>query len=317
MIFGSLTALISLIIIAIHFVLKTIAGFFNFHSKSKNPPNKKLNVVMAIIVLIFIPIALFVIYQPIFNNLVHEDNNFELIENALYECTTLEISQKDKYVILRLDDVQSGAWTSISIKMMNDVLERNLPIVAGIIPKYIEEDKIIKQFFKKNDCKVEIAIHGYDHGSGEYGDSNGEFAFLNQIDTKEKIALAKQSIAKISDQNLNIFIPPNNQISDEARATLKESDFIISSEGEDYYDYDSATWDFGSNSFINAEETIANCELAFSTGDNLCVIMIHPQDFSNNDMSINEDSYAEFTKILDYLESSNISVTTFNKMSAR
>ena len=62
---------------------------------------------------------------------------------------------------------------------------------------------------------------------------------------------------------------------------------------------------------------INDCEESFKKGDDLCVIMLHPQDFSNEDLSIDGDRYNEFIKILDYMQSNNIPAITFKEMSNR
>ncbi len=265
------------------------------------------------------PVAIVGVYKPIATNLFNEENNIKLVGDALYECKPINIPNSDKYVILRLDDVQAYGWTDISIKMMHDALQRDQTIVAGVIPINIKSDKRIVDFFKKYDCNVEIAIHGYDHNIGENSDyTTGEFAFLNEEEAKERLVLAKNELHKISAQKPVTFIPPNNQLSEGARDAIQNEILpIISSEGKNYFDYNASTWNFVTKSFIGADEVIANCENSFNQGDNLCIIMLHPQDFSNSDLSINEDHYNEFIKILDYIESNNIPAITFKEIANR
>jgi hypothetical protein len=319
MIIGSITAIISLAIIALHFLYKGLRKLFRLHSNKKLGFFMKYGTFFSVLILIIIPVALFNIYKPIVGNMLHNNNNIQLAENALYVCEPIVSPTSNKYVILRLDDVQAYGWTDISIRMMHDALERNETIVAGVIPKNIHDDKRVVDFFKKYDCNVEIAIHGYDHGVGEYSHgSDGEFASLNENEAKERLTLAKNELHKISKQEPVTFIPPNNQLSEGSVGAIRSEILpIISSEGEDYFDYDAATWDFKSDTFVNADVAINDCEESFKKGDDLCVIMLHPQDFSNEDLSIDGDRYNEFIKILDYMQSNNIPAITFKEMSNR
>lgn len=319
MIFVGLTAFISLMAIAIHFTYKGLIRVFRISEKQKTSFFMKHATVFSVMILILMPVAIVGVYKPIAENLFNDQNNIKLVEDALYECQPINIPNSDKYVILRLDDVQAYGWTDISIKMMNDTLERKKTITAGVIPKNIHDDKRIVEFFKKHDCNVEIAIHGYDHGIGEYSEeTDGEFALLSKEEAKERLTLAEVEINKISKQKPVTFIPPNNQLSEGARDAIQNEILpIISSEGKNYFDYNASTWNFVTKSFIGADEVIANCENSFNQGDNLCIIMLHPQDFSNSDLSINEDHYNEFIKILDYIESNNIPAITFKEIANR
>ncbi len=319
MIFVGLTAFISLIAIAIHFIYTGFQKLFHISKKTKTNFFMKHATVFSVLILILMPVAIVGVYKPIATNLFNEENNIKLVGDALYECKPINIPNSDKYVILRLDDVQAYGWTDISIKMMHDALQRDQTIVAGVIPINIKSDKRIVDFFKKYDCNVEIAIHGYDHNIGENSDyTTGEFAFLNEEEAKERLVLAKNELHKISAQKPVTFIPPNNQLSEGSFGAIRSEILpIISSEGKEYFDYDAATWDFRSNTFVNADVAINDCEESFKKGDDLCVIMLHPQDFSNEDLSIDGDRYNEFIKILDYMQSNNIPAITFKEMSNR
>lgn len=319
MIIGSITAIISLSIIALHFIYKVFQKVFGLSNGKKLSFFMKHGTIFSALVLILIPVALFGIYKPIVDNMLHNHNNIELVEDALYVCQPINQPENSKYIILRLDDVQAYGWTEISIRMMNDALKKNETIVASLIPKNIETDERIVGFFKKNDCNVEVAIHGYDHSISEYSnESDGEFALIDENQAKERLILAKEEVAKITDYSPMTFIPPHNQLSTGAiKALNSEIIPIISSEGKGYFDYDASTWDFRTNTFVYADKVIKDCEDSFSKGDNLCVVMLHPQDFSKDNINTDEELYKEYIKILDYIQSNNITSITFKEIANR
>ena len=319
MIFVGLTAFISLMAIAIHFLYKGFNKVFRISSKSKGGFFMKHATTFSVLILILMPLAIVGMYKPIVDNMLNDQNNIKLVGDALYTCKPINLPNSDKYIVLRLDDVQAYGWTDISIRMMNDAMQRGGTITAGVIPKNIDTDKRIVEFFKKYECNVEIAIHGYDHGIGEFSpDFNGEFALLNEEESKERLILAKEELSKISKQKPITFIPPNNQLSDGAKTAVRNEILpIISGEGNNYFDYDAATWNFVTNSFVGADKVISDCENTFKEGKNLCVIMLHPQDFSNQDLSTDEERYAEYIKILNYFESNNIPSITFKEVTSR
>lgn len=319
MIFVGLTALISILAILLHFCFSGLKKVFRISKKDGSGFIMKHAPVFSVLILVLMPLAIIGVYKPIVNNMLNEENNVKLVKDALYVCQPINLPQSDKYVILRLDDVQAYGWTDISIRMMNDALEKGDSITAGVIPKSIDTDKRVVEFFKKHGCNVEIAIHGYDHGIGEYSnDFNGEFALLTEVEAKERLDLSMIEIAKISEQKPVTFIPPNNQLSEGAKQAIQNEIFpIISGEGKNYYDYDASTWNFITDSFVSADKVISDCESTFSEGKNVCVIMLHPQDFSNQDLSTNEDRYKEYIKVLEYIESNKIPAITFKEIAER
>ena len=319
MIFVGLTAFISLMAITIHFLYKGFKKVFSISTKTKRGFFMRHATVFSVLILMLMPLAIAGVYKPIVDNMLNDQNNIKLVENALYECKPINLQNSDKYIVLRLDDVQAYGWTDISIRMMNDAMQRGGTITAGVIPKNIDTDKRIVEFFNKYECNVEIAIHGYDHGIGEFSpDFNGEFALLSEDEAKERLTLAKVELRKISKQKPVTFIPPNNQLSEGAKNAVQSEILpIISGEGDNYFDYDAATWNFVTNSFVNSDKVISDCESTFKEGKNLCVIMLHPQDFSNPDSSTDESRYNEYIKILNYFESNNIPAITFKEIASR
>ncbi len=277
------------------------------------PTKNQKPTLQSLSILLILPLAIFAFYNPVIKTLFPDKNTATVEKEENYVCTPFNNNSAGPMVILRLDDVQAFSWSDISIKMMEDALASGLPIVAGVIPKNISEDKKTIEFLKRNDCNIQIAVHGYDHGPSEYdNETSGEFAHLDKIETQQRLALAKEEIAKIATSESYVFIPPQNELSAAARTTLGEEGFsVISSEGTGYYDYDAASWSFKNKSFISASQTILDCITTFNEGDDLCVIMLHPQDYTKDDQTIDESLYNEYKKILSYLNTEDISVVTY------
>lgn len=244
------------------------------------------------------------------------DNNMVVIRDLLYRCEAKPAEIKEKNVILRLDDVQAYGWTDLSIRMMKDAIEHDFPIVAGVIPKDIRTDRDITHFLTREHCHIELAMHGYDHGIGEYGGNSGEgeFASLNGAESLVRIQAGLRELERITSSRITTFIPPRNQLSEDARKVVIDFGMdIISSEGDGYFDYDASTWDFNVNEPTSAESVIEDCEGVFSEGKQVCVIMLHPQDFSSGNV-VDQDRYEEYTELLDYLYEENISVLRFSDL---
>ena len=216
--------------------------------------------------------------------------------------------------ILRLDDVQAYYLTDTSIRMMDDARERGLPIVAGVIPKNIQNDTTVVDYLKEHHCDIEIAVHGFDHQSVLVDTvEHGEYAFLTTTEALQRTREALQALMGLTQTQPLTFIPPYNELSSQARAVLTELGLpIISSLGEKTYDFDTGTWDFATASFVGAEEVIETCLTKFANNDSLCVIMLHPQDYTKADGTVDEERYQEYTKLLTELQKRNIMVTRFD-----
>jgi hypothetical protein len=244
-----------------------------------------------------------------------ENNNLAVLEDFLFECPTPTVRSGDTAVVLRLDDVQAYGWTDVSVRMIEDTAAAGFPLTAAVIPKDLGTDPRITDTLRDYDCVVEMALHGFDNAYDVYTpDSRGEFAAISYEEAQQKLAAGREILTNYSNDPMDVFIPPHNQLSDGARAALSASGFsIISSEGERYFDYDTATFDFLNDTFVPAATVIRDCEERFARGDNLCVIMLHPQDFVRPDLSLDTERYAEYRKILEWLTAANLPVITMNE----
>ena len=229
-------------------------------------------------------------------------------------------------IVLRLDDVQSYGWHDISMKMMADALERKLPVVAGVIPKESASNPDMNEFFARNGCNLEIALHGYDHqrtNSSNYQpnhyDAEGarfaEFASLTTAEATERIAKGLAEIRKLSSQSILTFIPPEHMLSREAELAMHRFGIHLISGGSGaFYDYHAYTWDGSTDQYAAATTVMNTCWERFDAGENLCVIMFHPQDYARDDGSLDTSRYDDYLKLLDLIAISDTSVVTFKEM---
>jgi len=235
--------------------------------------------------------------------------------STLVPCDEVEVEPTTHNVILRLDDVQAYGWSDISIRMMNDAISQDMPIVAGIIPKGIGDDRALISFLEREECNIEFALHGYDHGAiSDYEELVGEFELLSYDAASERLDKGISEIKSAVNAPVVTFIPPQNRISLEATAALEEYNLFLSKSGNGYYDYDAKTWNYNDNKLIPATEVIKTCDDTFKTGDDLCVIMLHPQDFLNEEGTFDEIKYQEFLKLLTLIQASEFSAVRFSDM---
>jgi hypothetical protein len=256
-------------------------------------------------------------YQFVIGNALFEHNStYAMAQSYLTECSPLDRPYQDNQhqVILRLDDVQAYGWRDVAIRMMDDTVAAGFPIVAGVIPKDVGTDPILIDFFNEHHCNVEVSLHGYDHSVySDYDDRGGEFAFLSANEARAKLSAGMAELKDLPHEPVVSFIPPQNQVSTGTEAVLAEFGIThISAEGRGRFDYDAATWHFTSNSFVTADEVMRRCLETFARGDNLCVIMLHPQDFITSDNQLDLTRYHEYEWLLSDLKRRHLNVVRFS-----
>lgn len=199
-------------------------------------------------------------------------------------------------IILRIDDIQAGAYTSISKRIINDILVRNMTVSLAVIPKDIGKDKNIKSFLISVRDKIEMAPHGYTS-------VENEFENLTKDEADILLKKAYKELYVNFDTMPITFIPPNNVYSSGTVNASRNNGFSIISGPDEYrvekniafLGFDVATYDYQYNKFITNQEVINKCKDAL-VEKNFCVIMIHPQDFIGD-----EERYKSFTELLDSL----------------
>jgi len=245
------------------------------------------------------------------------------VNDVICESDMLESYTTDKLVILRLDDVQAYEWVDISMRITDDSLSRHIPITLGVIPKDIEKDETLVDYLRtKSDSReVEIAQHGTTHQLEEY-------AKVSREDALEIAGSGKDTLAKTLGVNPVTFIPPQNLYNENTTLALQELGFSVISAGLNEYEYGEHPKRIGytastieglsegqPGSLVLPAEILNTCDEAFQTVD-ICVIMIHPQDYSNENGSLDEAKYIYFTSLLDRLESGEYSFFTFRDLIA-
>lgn len=224
----------------------------------------------------------------------------------------------ERVVILRLDDVMGYKLNRMTIDIIDTVLSKNMSITLGVIPKDINNDTIIKTYIlgKVKDRRVEIAQHGTNHVKDEY-------LGLNESETYN---LTKSGMEKIAD-TLNVypvtFISPYNQYNKNTTRALSKLGFkIISAKRGEYrpdenmmhIGYISMTRYINKNDLVPIDEILKSCDQSLDE-KNVCVIMIHPQDYTKEDgEKLDEVKYREFTKLLDELMKLNAQSVTFKDL---
>lgn len=232
---------------------------------------------------------------------LNEDSNIDYIVNLLYQCEPFQTNDSENMIILRIDDIQAFAWRDISIKMIDEAFGRNMPVVLGIIPKGLEEDKKILNYLKRNSCNIEIAQHGWENIDDPYAP---EFGDLTEEEAYKRIIKGKAVLEKITDEPIITFIPPNNIYSAGTAIALEKTGFkIISSEGNEYFDYTATTYDFDVDSLTPVTEIINQCQKGLDK-NNLCIIMIHPQDYAVEG-KLDSEKYKNYLELLDELKKLN------------
>jgi predicted deacetylase len=285
-----------------------------------------LHILSSFIIIIWVVmIGIFAMYSIITTALDNTNNNtlFSVVRNSWCNDVIEEpvLKRTDKIVILRLDDVQAFAWTDISIRIIKDSYKYNAPVVAWVIPKTIHEDLRLENFLKRENCNIEIAMHGWDH----YGKPSEilwqkyvtEFWEISREEAKERFLSGITVLKKYNNNNKApiTFIPPFNLISNEARGASLESWIkVISSIWAWFYDYHASTYNFDNKRLIRVENIVSDCEKSFETSP-VCVIMVHPQDYSNSKKELDEELYHDYyVRLLDELKKRNVKFATFEQI---
>lgn len=212
-------------------------------------------------------------------------------------------------IILRVDDIQAFAWNETARRLIDDALEAGIPPSLVTIPVHLEDDPAYITYLKEKRCVVEFALHGYDNQEPEPG--VGEFARLSYEEAVTRIDRGLAAVGEIAGEPVVTFVPPLNQLSEGTREVLRERGVrIISSEGEERFDFDAATFDFRVDQLVEPEQVLDQCERAFARGEAECVIMVHPQDFVTDDV-FDPAKYENFTTLLALLSNGDYKCIRF------
>ena len=225
--------------------------------------------------------------------------------------TTCDSSERK--IILRMDDVR--AYSIPTPYLVDEVLSRDLSITLGVIPNNLEKDQKMQEYLLKirKNQNIEIAQHGNYHDA-----SDRSISEENLLDGNKKI----QEVLKVIPVT---YIPPYNKIEDNAVLTVSKYFKIISSKpgvlkrenGLLEVGGDVETYRYDTKKYVLTNEIVSQCKDSLDK-TNLCVIIIHPQEYStdiNNPTDISQERLQEFNNMLDELEKLNAEFETFNEFS--
>lgn len=255
-------------------------------------------------------------YQMYNKNLSHINQNYSeysYVNQSKFNLPT------EKVIILRMDDVQGYTWSEIVINLTDTVIRKNMSITLGVIPdRRVNNDTVIKKYLleKIKDPRIEIAQHGTTH-------AENEFLNLSELDT---YSLAKSGLEKMIDI-FGIypvtFIPPYNEYNKNITGALSTLGFKILSGKEKEYKFDGNMMYIGYDTLIkhsdqkeliSIDKIIDDCSKSLEE-KNICVIMIHPQDYVKEDRkTLDEDKYIKFVELLDELKKLDAKSITFRDL---
>lgn len=235
---------------------------------------------------------------------IEDRSTLAFVGGIFTSCEYQPDSLNKNTIILRLDDVESYTW-GVTEMMITDTLNRGIPLTLGVIPLHLENNSGLVDLIQDRRCDLEIALHGWNHR----GDIP-EFSGIGKGVAFDKLKRGKMYLEELFGVEVITFIPPQNVISRKAEGALSAAGFkILSSEGVDYLDYDVSTYDFPNKRVVPTSEVIEKCTDAFIE-DNVCVIMLHPQDYATDEV-LDTEKYTEYTLLLDELEKLDTSFITF------
>lgn len=288
-------------------------------------------------------VVVYLFWQPLINIYLPHETTFPISNNSNYSANsggtypngdadiiayldssvTYRFSHpSEKVVILRLDDVQGYAWNNVSMSIIDTVLEKDMSIVLGVIPNAsIDSDSKIRTYLinRSKDPRIEIAQHGYNH-------INDEFSKLNESEADNLIKLGLHKLKSILNVIPVTFVPPHNTFNEIDNATnnalLKNGFKIMSGAYRDnrlygdvvHVGYSTAIKDYSKNRITPTDEIIDACNNV-SKNINICVVLIHPQEYVGDDnKTLDPDKYMEFVKLLDELKRTNVKSVTFKDL---
>lgn len=233
------------------------------------------------------------------------------------------IYPSEETIVIRMDDVGEGdLWDDTIINVTDAILERNMSITMGVIPnRRIENNKIMLNYLlnKVGNPRVEIAQHGTNH-------SINEMENLSEYDAYNVIVSGLDKLTRVLNVRPVTYIPPYEKYNENTTKALSRLGFkIISADSKEYiYTNNVATirWNAGTQSWKNVEldqekdytyGIVTSCYRSLNVR-NLCVILIHPQDFINEDNKMDKYKYTEFVRLLDNLGKLNARFATFRDL---
>ena len=212
-------------------------------------------------------------------------------------------------IILRMDDVR--AYSVPTKHLVDEIIKQNISVTLGVIPRDLEKDKNLQNYLIKIKENIEIAQHGTDHNESDI-----------QI-TEEKLLEGNKKIQEILRIKPVTYISPYNNISEDSKKIIADYFYIMSANqgilkinkipeiGDTI-----STYSYSTKQIVPKEEIIWKCQEDLEK-KNLCIITIHPQEYSydiNNARTLSPSRLNDFKEMLGSLKELNASFSTFKEL---
>ena len=240
------------------------------------------------------------------------NNDFDYNKFVSYEQkehNSCFINAAEPTIILRMDDVR--AYSVTTPYLVDEIIKKNMSVTLGVIPRSLEKDQKMIKYLESIKIlnNIEIAQHGNEHDEDDINITNES---LREGNIKIQTILGVVPVT---------YITPFNKISNESRETISSQFRVISGEegvlkeGEKVAEigYTAATYYYGKKENVPLEIIINKCNESLRK-TNLCVVMIHPQEYATdiqNPVVLDKNKFEEFKHLLNKLESLNASFSRF------
>ncbi len=243
--------------------------------------------------------------------MTHSANDNDVVE--ISTCIPIQGVVSNKTVVLRVDDIQAYSWSSTTKLMVIDAGNLGIPLTLGVIPAGLQDDKELINFLKSQECRVEFALHGFTHYSGEDG-SVPEFGTLNKDQALISISSGLDILRTVTVDPIVTWIPPLNVHSKGTIAALQELGFkYLSTEGVGVFDYDAATFRYDKKALVSPDKVVETCLTTFEKSS-YCIIMLHPQDFADGLEHSQEKYERYYLGLLKALKSEGFTFARFRQL---
>ena len=269
------------------------------------------DVIAGILSIFFITIVFYIYFIQFFHGAFYFtflDNDKTIIYNRT-QSNSCHINAIGPTIILRMDDVR--AYSKLTKPLVDEILSRNISVTLGVIPRDLEKDKDMIKYLGqiKTNPHIEIAQHGNYH---DESDKNI---------TDDSLLEGYTKIQTILGVVPTTYIPPNNEISPDSKDIVSNYFRIISGEqdifreGKNFVEigYTEETYYFDKDEMSPLDIILQKCQASIYKM-NLCIIAIHPQEYStdiDNPAVLDKNKFEEFKHLLDELGNLNAKFSRF------
>ncbi len=276
------------------------------------------DIIAGIFSIIFIAIVFYLYFIRVFSGYSYFDNsggnfdNFITYNQSQHQSCHINIIEPT--IVLRIDDIR--AYSILTQYLVNEIINRNLSATLGVIPYNLEKDKILQKYLLniRENPNIEIAQHGTYHNESDINISEEELLSGN-IKIQETLGVKPIT-----------YIPLYNNVTTEAKNMISKYFKIISGEQEILKEgekiaeigYTTTTYFYTQNQTNPIEQIVEKCKQSLHK-TNLCVVALHPQEYStdiNNPSVLSKEKFEEFKLILDKLQELNARFSTFKDIAA-